>query len=176
MTRNQRTSAVRELGGIPDELATLSTMTVEDLSQKYRELFGEPARSRNRSYLRKRLAWRIQEQAEGGLSASALERIAQLGDELPEHWRMRQAAVHATATSPAASGPRDPRLPPAGAVLRRIFNGVEHAVTVCPDGFDYEGTRFRTLSAVAKHITGTPWNGFAFFGLNALPAQNASRR
>jgi len=50
-------------------------------------------------------------------------------------------------------------------VLRRVFNGVAHEVTIYADGFDYAGERFKTLSAIAKHITGTPWNGFLFFGL-----------
>jgi len=67
-------------------------MNVGQLAEKDRELYGEPTRTRNKEYLRKRLAWRIQEQVEGGLSASALERIAQLGDDVPERWRMRQSA------------------------------------------------------------------------------------
>jgi len=65
----------------------------------------------------------------------------------------------------SALEPRDPRIPPVGTVLRRVFQGVAHEVTVCSEGFEYAGQRFKTLSAVAKHITGTPWNGFLFFGL-----------
>jgi hypothetical protein len=61
--------------------------------------------------------------------------------------------------------PRDPRVPPVGTVLRRVFDGVAHEVTVCAEGFEYEGERHKTLSAIAKQITGTRWNGFLFFGL-----------
>ena len=79
----------RELGDVPTQLAALEKMNVGQLAEKYRELYGEPTRTRNKDYLRKRLSWRIQELAEGGLPASALERIAQLGDDVPERWRMR---------------------------------------------------------------------------------------
>jgi hypothetical protein len=151
----------RELGDVPTQLAALETMTVGALAEKWRELYGEPTRTRNKDYLKKRLAWRIQELAEGGLSAGALARIAELGDQLPERWRMRVAPTDAT----PALEPRDPRIPPVGTVLRRVFEGVAHEVTVCNEGFEYAGQRFKTLSAVAKHITGTPWNGFLFFGL-----------
>ena len=65
----------RELGDVPTQLAALEQMNVGQLAEKYRELYGEPTRTRNKEYLRKRLAWRIQELAEGGLPASALERI-----------------------------------------------------------------------------------------------------
>lgn len=153
----------RELGDVPAQLAVLETMSVGQLAEKWRELYGEPTRTRNKDYLKKRLAWRIQELAEGGLSASALARITELGDQMPERWRMRLAPTDAT-PAPALE-PRDPRIPPVGTVLRRVFEGVAHEVTVCSEGFEYAGQRFKTLSAVAKHITGTPWNGFLFFGL-----------
>ncbi len=155
----------RELGDVPTQLAALEQMNVGQLAEKYRELYGEPTRTRNKDYLRKRLSWRVQELAEGGLPASALERIAQLGDAVPERWRMRQAAQVQDLGTVQPTEPRDPRVPPVGTVLRRVFNGVAHEVTVCSEGFEHGGERFKTLSAVAKHITGTPWNGFLFFGL-----------
>ena len=121
----------RELGDVPTQLAALEQMNVGQLAEKYRELYGEPTRTRNKEYLRKRLAWRIQEQVEGGLSASALERIAQLGDDVPERWRMRQAAQVQDLGTVQPTEPRDPRVPPVGTVLRRVFNGVAHEFTVC---------------------------------------------
>jgi len=157
------TVARRDLGDVPTRLAALLEMTVGDLADLYLSLYGEPTRSRNRDYLRKRLAWRIQEMAEGGLSQRAIKRIAELGDNLPERWRMRQAAAEQPITPPPTD--RDPRLPPVGAQLRRIYQGTPHDVTVVEDGFLYQGQRYRTLSAVAKLITGTAWNGFLFFGL-----------
>ena len=78
---------------------------------------------------------------------------------------MRQAAQVQDLGTVQPTEPRDPRVPPVGTVLRRVFNGVAHEVTVCNEGFEHGGERFKTLSAVAKHITGTPWNGFLFFGL-----------
>ncbi|MBX3129309.1 MAG: DUF2924 domain-containing protein [Polyangiaceae bacterium] len=144
------------------EHAAASPRLPISVSSTYRRLWRAP---HNRRYLRKRLAWRIQELAEGGLPASALERIAQLGDDVPERWRMRQAAQVQDLGTVQPIEPRDPRVPPVGTVLRRVFNGVAHEVTVCSEGFEHGGERFKTLSAVAKHITGTPWNGFLFFGL-----------
>ncbi len=70
--------------------------------------------------------------------------------------------------------PRDPRLPPPGTVLRRVFEGAAHEVTVCAEGFEYDGTRYKTLSAIAQHITGTRWNGFLFFGLKKRGAEGAA--
>ena len=95
-----------ELRDLARQLAALNEMTVGDLSTCYRELYGEPTRSRNRGYLLKRLRWRIQENAEGGLSKRCINRIAELGDSLPERWRIRQ-----TANAPAPPPARDPRLP-----------------------------------------------------------------
>ena len=60
---------------------------------------------------------------------------------------------------------RDPRLPPAGAEIRRVFDGVEHVVTVLDDGFMFRGKRYKSLSMIAREISGTRWNGYGFFGL-----------
>ena len=161
-TARARASA-RALGDVPPQLAALEHMSVSDLAEKYRELYGEPTRSRNKQYLKKRLAWRIQELAEGGLPACAVAKITELGESLPERWRLRQATQ---APLDLAAVPRDPRIPPVGTVLRRVFDGVAHEVTVCKEGFAYAGGHFKTLSGIAKLITGTPWNGFAFFHVN----------
>ena len=168
--------AARALGDVPSQLAALEGMGVPALAEKHLELYGEPTRSRNRDYLRKRLAWRIQELAEGGLPQSALAKIAELGDGLPPRWRMREAAPLAQAQAPAAQQhhPRDPRLPPAGTVLRRVHQGVEHEVTVGLDSFEYAGERFKTLSAVARRITGGAWNGYLFWGLTKKAAHAPS--
>lgn len=154
------------LRDVPAQLAALETMNAPGLVAAYRDLYGEPTRTRNVAYLRKRLGYRLQELAYGGLPASALERIAELGDGIPERWRMRQAEKAGLIEPPPQPlEPRDPRIPPVGTVLRRVHNGVTHEVIVCAEGFEHAGVRFKTLSAVAKHITGTPWNGFLFFAL-----------
>jgi hypothetical protein len=142
------------------ELAALSAMSVGELAEKYRELFGVPTRTRNKDYLRRRIAWHIQEQREGGLSPRALERIAQLAPQAPPRWRERgQKRVGGDGKIRA----RDPRLPVPGSILTRIHGGEEHLVTVLTDGFEYRGTRYASLSQIASLVTGTPWNGFRFF-------------
>ena len=77
-----------------------------------------------------------------------------------------------------ATEPRDPRVPPVGTVIRRVFDGKAHEVTVCVEGFEYEGQRHKTLSAIATHIAGTRWNGYLFFGLkkrdDAASEENAA--
>jgi hypothetical protein len=164
------------LANMRRELAALEAMTVGELAEKYHELFGVPTRTRNRDYLRRRLAWRIQEQKEGGLSPRALERIEQLAPKAPALWRRpvpRKAGVDPTAPSNETS-PRDLRLPTPGTIMTRLYNGIEHRVTILDDGFEYKGERHRSLSRVAKLITGTPWNGFRFFFGNARGG-NAAR-
>ena len=171
---------------MPSQLAALETMNVPALAEKYRELYGEPTRSRNRAYLKKRLAWRIEANFQGDLSQGAIARIQQLGDQLPERWQMRlgqptsePAAASDAATKPdaalstATTEPRDPRVPPVGTVVRRVFDGKTHEVTVCVEGFEYEGRKYKTLSAIANQIAGSRWNGFLFFGLKK-PGASAS--
>jgi hypothetical protein len=147
------------------QLRALDKMTVGELAEKYRQVFGEPTRTRNKEYLKKRIAWRIQELAGGGLTPRALELIERLAPEAPARWR-RPVARNRAGAAPvvvATKAPRDPRLPPAGTVLMREHGGKQHRVTVFDDGFEYQGDRYRSLSAVARRITGTPWNGFLFF-------------
>jgi DUF2924 family protein len=149
------------------ELAALDQMSVGELAEKYLEVVGRPTRTRNKQYLRKRLAWHIQERTEGGLSVRALERIEKIAPEAPVRWRQplpQQDAGGESRGQTAASGAaRDPRLPPAGTTLTRIHDGVEHKVTVLETGFEYGGQCYRSLSKIARIITGTPWNGFLFF-------------
>lgn len=161
--QSEAARARRDIADLPQQLAALREMTVNELREKYREVYGEPSRSRNKDYLRKKVAWRIQELAEGGLTDRARARIDKLAPEAPVRWKKRpmaepQADVPTDAT-------RDPRLPEPGTVLTREHGGVEHAVTVLADGFEYDGQRFASLSKVARAITGTNWNGFVFFRL-----------
>lgn len=175
-------SARQALGGVARELAALDGMTVGELAEKFEELFGFPTRTRNKAYLRKRVAWKIQERHEGGLSDRALARIEELAPLAPARWRQRsekraadelpiagapvsvEGGARSRSDTPPAK-PRDPRLPPVGTVLRREHGGETHEVTVGETDFDYRGTRYASLSQVAKAITGTAWNGFLFWGL-----------
>ena len=157
---------------ITDQLTELQTLTVAQLRLRYEEIFGEPTRSRNKDYLRKKIAYRIQELAEGGLSARALAKIEELAPDAPVRWRASgKRTVTSDSDAPAAppaeeeAVTRDPRLPPPGTVLTRAHGGVDHQVVVLEEGFEYQGQRFPTLSKIAKEITGTNWNGFLFFKL-----------
>ena len=108
-------------------------------------------------YLQSRLAYRIQELAYGGLKPETRARLEALGEQLGR--RQRRAPPH----------PR--RQPPARRHrLLREWKGVEHAVTVLADGFEWEGRPYRSLSAIARAITGTRWNGWTFFGLKGVRA------
>ena len=146
------------------DLATLSRMSGADLAEKYLVLFGQIPRSRNKDFLRKRLAWRIQELAEGGLSERALARIVELGaDAFAARRRPARPAAPGAPPRGSRDGVRDPRLPPVGTVVRRTHGSKDYEVKVLDDGFEYEGERHRSISKIARLITGTPWNGYLFF-------------
>jgi hypothetical protein len=156
------------VGRTAADLAALGTMTGAQLAAKFEELFGRPATTRNKQYLRKRLAWEIQARIEGNLSERALQRIEDLAAHIPERWKTAldpKAPARPNPNRAQAPSPTDPdpRLPAPGSVLTRLHGGVEHQVTVLADGFEYQGDRYRSLSAIARKITGTPWNGFLFF-------------
>jgi len=142
------------------QIEALRKLTTAELKGRYRKVFGEATKSNNKPYLLKRIAFRLQEKKYGGLSPRARQRAEQLGKDAPIR---RRPDLKKGGLTPER--PRDPRLPKVGTVLRREFGGKEHTATVLSDGFDYRGKHFRSLSAVAKAVTGTSWNGYGFFGL-----------
>jgi hypothetical protein len=147
---------------IARQLTELRAMTVGGLCVRYRDVFGVPTRSRNKDYLFKKIAWRIQELAEGGLSNRALAKIDELGGDMPVRVRpIRDPHFFDDITGDG----RDSRLPPTGTVLTRMYKGQAHQVTVLDDGFEYLGEKHKSLSIIAGLITGTNWNGYLFFGL-----------
>ena len=133
-------------------LAALKTTPTPELKQQWRELFGREPPAFNRPYLVSRLAYRIQELAYGGLRPETKARLEALGEQL-DGGNVVLRRIRA-----------DNR-PLAGTRLLREYAGVEHAVTVLPDGFEWEGRPYKSLSAIARAITGTRWNGWTFFGL-----------
>ncbi len=144
---------------IAGQLAELRELTVGGLCVRYREVFGEPTRSRNKDYLFKKIAWRIQELSEGGLSERALAKIEELGGDMPVRVRpVRDPNALDLLSVSNTSDERDPRLPPAGTVLTRMYKGRVYEVTVLDDGFEYLGETHKSLSAIAGLITGTNWN------------------
>jgi hypothetical protein len=155
---------------IEREVATLGQMTVGQLQQRYVEVFGEPVRSRHKQYLIRRIAWRLQANAEGGLSERALRRaeeLANIADVRVTPPRTATGVATTASTAPAAA--TDRRLPPVGTAITRRYKGRTINVIVLPDGFEYDGERYRSLSAVAKAITGSHMNGFRFFQIEGQP-------
>jgi len=154
------------------QILALQKMTVGQLREKWKELYcGEVTRSFNRAYLWRRLAWRVQELAYGGLSDRANARIAELNreDDLrflpPRGWDPLEKAAQPPTSRQRAAPVRDSRLPSPGTVLTRQYHGQEIRVTVTETGFDWQGRPYRSLSAVAKAVTSQKWNGLLFMGL-----------
>jgi hypothetical protein len=167
-------------GGFRDvsrELAALGRMTMAELRAKYREAFGEATTSRNAPYLRKKIAWRLQEVTQGGVTERARARIAAIQESAPLRERPPARAVVATAADVAQAVERvarDPALPAIGSVLRKEYRGRVHEVTVAQGGFVYCGKTYGSLSTIAKAITGTTWNGRLFFGLTSRKRKEAA--
>jgi hypothetical protein len=133
-------------------LAALKAMSVNELKAEWQELFAAPAPNNSRAFLEGRLAYRIQELTYGGPDKPTRRLLDLLADEV-EGTLTRKAQI------------ADPRNPVVGTKLIREWDGTAHTVTVLKDGFDWGGQRYKSLSAVARAITGTRWNGYRFFGL-----------
>ena len=138
-------------------VAALKTLAIPKLKQQWRDLFENEPPPYNRRFLEHRLAYRIQELAYGGLKLETLQRLRALAEDLDggDPARRRQSANDR---------------PIAGTRLIREYQGVEHCVTVRDEDFEYQGRPYKSLSAVARAITGTRWNGLLFFGLKSWRA------
>ena len=141
-------------------LVALKTTPTPKLKEQWRQLFeGEPP-AFNRRYLESRLAYRIQELAYGGLKPETVRRLEKLGEELDGG---RVDVRKRPANDRPISGTR----------LIRDYQGVEHCVTVRDNDFEYKGRPYKSLSAIARAITGTQWNGVVFFGLRSSGRKQA---
>jgi hypothetical protein len=137
---------------MPARLAALRTTPTLDLKKQWRELFDTEPPAFNRRYLESRLAYRIQELAYGGLKPETVRRLEALGEQL-DGGNITKRRIRAELK------------PIAGTRLIREWQGVEQIVTVTADGFEWQGRPYKSLSAIARAITGTRWNGWVFFGL-----------
>ncbi len=150
------------------QIAALGRMTSAQLRAKYLEAFGEPSRSGNKDFLRKRVAWRLQSLAEGGLSERAKQRATELARDadirlrIPTPPKVSPGADGRTVRTKVAGGER---LLMPGSTISREYRGRRIEVAVLAKGFEYEGQVYRSLSAVAKAVTGAHWNGYLFFRL-----------
>jgi hypothetical protein len=152
------------------EVAALQRMTVKELRARYAEVFGDETRTGNKAWLVKRIAWRLQAQAEGGLSERARQRAEELANEADIRMSPPKERIDGPAPGPLVSATvdftGDNRLPLPGTILTREYKGHKLKVRVLAGGFEYEGQVYRSLSGVAKAITGTHTNGYLFFRLN----------
>src|SRR5207253_10134243 len=147
------------------QIAALERMGPTELRAQYLKVFGEPSRSANRQYLYKKVAWRIQSLAEGALSERAKRRAEELARDADIRSTVPKTPEQSVALRVTKADGRD-RLPIPGTVLTRTYRGKHVAVTVLADGqFDYAGQTYKSLSAIAKAVTGSHWNGYLFFGL-----------
>jgi hypothetical protein len=146
------------------ELVALTQLSVSELRGKYVELFGEPTRTGNKTWLVRRIAWRLQALAEGDLSERARQRAEQLVQDADLRVTPPRSATPETRT-PALKLRADARVPPPGTVLTRLYKGQTLRVHVLHQGFQYQGQIYPSLSAVAKAITGSHCNGYLFFRL-----------
>src|SRR6267378_3321298 len=184
----------------PGTIADLQRLTMQQLRLRYAELFGETTAVKNRTWLLRRVAWRLQCLAEGDLSERARQRAAELANDAdlrttiprvktspPADWsgsagkgsgelakdadrpipvpRLKApgpAATECTQAAPLGCRP-DPRLPMPGTILTRHYKGQTLQVEVLAEGFAYAGQVYKSLSAVARAVTGAHCNGFHFF-------------
>jgi hypothetical protein len=153
------------------EIERLRQMKVGALRAKYREVFGEESRSSNRQFLLRRIAWRLQARVEGDLSERARRRALEIADDAdlriraPEGFFVDAGAADTASPLDRAGAGKDRRLPSPGTLLTRQFENRRIVVKVLEDGFEYQSQRYRSLSAIAREVTGTRWNGPLFFGL-----------
>ena len=134
-------------------LRALEGMTYDGLRVEWRRLYrAHPPQRVARDLLVLGVAWKIQEQAYGGLGAATKRRLADLAKTLEQDGDLARRRVA--------------RLKP-GARLVREWRGQSHTVIVVEDGFEWQGKRWRSLSAIAREITDAHWSGPRFFGLNA---------
>ena len=159
-----------------EQIEGLRQMTVGQLKEQYRTLFNEESRSNHKQFLFRRVAWRIQANAEGGLSERAHQRALEIANDADLRIRapknFLKAPLDAERTVETSVPAADPRLPIPGTLLVRRYQGKDVVVRVREDGFECSEKLYGSLSAAVREATGTRWNGFAFFGLGEKPGRD----
>ena len=152
---------------IVEQIMNLKTKSLDDLKAKYEELFkGEKAPSNNKTYLWRKIAYRIQEIELGGLSTATQERIGELIDRYdPVNNKSLRPEETSEEIPPKKRPSRDRRLPIPGTIITKEYKGKVLEVKILEAGFEYCGKIYKTLTAIAKDVTGAHWNGYLFFNL-----------
>ena len=153
------------------EIEALRHMTLAQLKKKYAEVFGEETRSHHKHFLFRRVAWRIQALAEGGLSERARRRALEIANDADLRVRAPKTTFQQdfrlssdSAVKGRVTAVADPRLPAPGGSVERHYKGRDIVVKVREGGFEFDGKLYKSLSAIAHEVTGSKWNGFLFFG------------
>lgn len=155
---------------IEKEVAKLERLMVNELRERYEEVFGESTTGRNRTWLIRRIAWKLQANAYGGLTERAIARAHELarGADLrvtAPRPKPQKETPHGRSVATTVAVSEDARLPPVGTEIVRQYKGRALRVRVLAKGFEFEGEVYKSLSAVAKAITGSHCNGYLFFRL-----------
>jgi len=167
---------------VRQELEALRRMTVGQLRNKHVEVFGEESRSNHKQFLFRRIAWRIQALAEGGLSERARRRALEIANDADLRVRAPKGAFQNgdlgrdLTVRRRVPADADPRLPAPGTLLVRRYKDRDVVVKVLKEGFEFEGHIHRSLSAIARQVTGTKWNGFVFFSLESAVERSGGRQ
>ena len=147
---------------ILEQILALKEAPISELQKKYSELFdGKKAPSSNKTYLWQRIAYRIQEIAYGSLPEEAQNKAKELAQEYDPI--NNKALRPDTARRQHLS--RDQRLPIPGTIITKEYKGIAIEVKVLDKGFEYKSKVYKSLTAIAKEITGCHWNGYLFFNL-----------
>jgi hypothetical protein len=158
---------------LDQECNRLKQATVSALRERYAEVFGESSpRTGNRTWLLRRILWRLQALAQGALTERAQRQAALLANDAD----LRLSPPRSAKVTTFLERSPDPRLPKAGTVLNRRYRNQSHQVQILANGFAYKDSTYRSLSAVAKAITGSHCNGFWFFRLEAKEKHHAQDR
>lgn len=170
------------------KVASFKRMSVRQLRVQYAEIFSEETKANNKAWLIKRIVWRIQSELEGDISVRAQMRAAELANDSdlrrsppknrsnpafnPSHDSADQPTNKHTTQTVDFAVRRDDRVPPPGGIITRTYKTRQLQVRVLARGFEFEGTVYRSLSAIAKHVSGQHVNGFSFFKLKSPTTNN----
>jgi hypothetical protein len=146
-----------------DDIMELKKAPAEELQKRYKELYGEDASGTHKTYLWRKIAYKLQEQKHGSLSAKTNGKLKALIEEFDP---INNKALRPDKPIVSQEAPtKDKRLPIPGTVITKEYKGANYQVKVLEKGFEYNGKIYKTLSAIAKEITGAHWNGYLFFNL-----------
>ena len=152
---------------ILSQITALKEMPARELRKKYEEVFNDKkAASNNRVYLWKKIAYRIQELEYGSISGEAQAKVSQLMEEYdPINNKALRPEKPVEEKPQRPSTARDRRLPIPGTVITKEYKNNTVQVKVLEKGFEYNGKVYKSLTAIAKELTGAHWNGYLFFSL-----------